>query len=172
MVHRGEEFLTDGEVGPCREYLSGSHAASCKDGGASINRGDLAVDARYSQSVRIQNYQIMISRWVAGTEVCTPTYNFIAGVVDNDSPVSGEGTRSTLLKKRLVCLATLSPIFEVFEVIRQPTSLIYFSRTLAEMPLTTIPDMFCSSLGTTKCAAAVAARRAMEMAVFRNMMCW
>jgi hypothetical protein len=59
----------------------------------------------------------------------------------------------------------------MFEVIRQPTSLIYFSRTLAEMPLTTIPDMFCSSLGTTKCAAAVAARRAMEMAVFRYMMC-
>jgi hypothetical protein len=113
----------------------------------------------------------VISRWVAGAEVCASTYNLVAGVVDDDSPVSGEGTGSTLLKKRLVCLATLSPILRMFEVIRQPTSLIYFSRTLAEMPLTTIPDMFCSSLGTTKCAAAVAARRAMEMAVFRYMMC-
>ena len=84
----------------------------------------------------------MISRWVASTEVCTPTYNFVAGVVDDDSPISGEGTRPTLLEKRLVCLVTLSPVLEIFDVARQPTSLIYFSRTLAEMPLTTIPDMF------------------------------
>ena len=100
------------------------------------------MDAIQSQSVRSQNYQIMVSRRVAGTEVCTPTYNLVAGVIDDDSPVSGKRTGPTLLKKRLVCLARLNPIIGIFEVLRQRTSLIYFSRTLAEMPLTTIPDMF------------------------------
>jgi hypothetical protein len=37
------------------------------------------------------------------------------------------------------------------------------------MPLTTMPDMFWSSLGTTKWAAAVAARQAMWASVERYM---
>jgi len=57
----------------------------------------------------------MILRWVASTEICAPTYNLIAGVVDDDSSVSGEGTGSTLLEKRLVCLARLSPNLEIFK---------------------------------------------------------
>lgn len=44
----------------------------------------------------------------------------------------------------------------------------YFTRVLYGMPLTTMPVMFWSSFGTTKCAAAAAARRATWVKVESN----
>jgi hypothetical protein len=46
----------------------------------------------------------------------------------------------------------------------------YFTRVLDEMPLTTTPDMSWSSLGTIKCAAAVAASKVKLVSVYRSML--
>jgi hypothetical protein len=80
-------------------------------------------------------------------------------VVYDDGAVSCERTWSTLLEESFVGLIQSDTVLKATDM-GNSTSRMYFTRVLYGMPLTTTPDMSWSSLGTTRCAATVAARDA------------
>jgi hypothetical protein len=82
-------------------------------------------------------------------------------MVHDNGAIGCEGTRAALLEQRFVGLVMVRTLTRNDMMDWSSTSRMYFTRVLYGMPLTTTPVMFWSSLGTTKCAATVAAKKAM-----------
>jgi hypothetical protein len=92
------EGHTNGQVCPGCVDFSGRHVAGSKNGCASVDCGDFAVDATYTMSVKMWDLVDGNLRRITSPEVRALADYRVTGVIHDDGAIGSERTRSALLE--------------------------------------------------------------------------